>query len=137
MKTIREMSQSELAAYVGSHLAEKGIHVVLTGGAAVSFYVGPKYVSKDIDLVADWAPKTAALNKAMAEIGFSKRARYYTHSQTEQLIEILPGPLSVGEQSNLKAQEIRLSTGKLKILSPTDCVKDRLAAFFHWVIPSL
>ncbi len=23
-------------------------------------------------------------------------------------------------------------TGQLRILSPTDCIKDRLAAFFHW-----
>jgi hypothetical protein len=25
-----------------------------------------------------------------------------------------------------------LSTGVLRLLSPTDCVKDRLAAWFHW-----
>jgi hypothetical protein len=28
--------------------------------------------------------------------------------------------------------EIRLSTGILRIISPTDCVKDRLAAYYHW-----
>ncbi len=25
-----------------------------------------------------------------------------------------------------------LSTGILKIISPTDCVKDRLAGYYHW-----
>ena len=25
-----------------------------------------------------------------------------------------------------------MATGTLKLLSPTDCVKDRLAAFYHW-----
>lgn len=25
-----------------------------------------------------------------------------------------------------------LRTGRLRLLSPTDCVKDRLAAYFHW-----
>jgi hypothetical protein len=29
-------------------------------------------------------------------------------------------------------REIRLSTGILRVISPTDCVKDRLAAFYHW-----
>jgi hypothetical protein len=28
--------------------------------------------------------------------------------------------------------EIKLTTGVLKIVSPTDCVKDRLAAYYHW-----
>jgi hypothetical protein len=27
---------------------------------------------------------------------------------------------------------MELSTGTLTLLSPTDCVKDRLAAFYHW-----
>jgi hypothetical protein len=28
--------------------------------------------------------------------------------------------------------EKKLSTGILKVISPTDCVKDRLAAYYHW-----
>jgi hypothetical protein len=27
---------------------------------------------------------------------------------------------------------MRFSTGRLSLISPTDCVKDRLAAYFHW-----
>ncbi len=27
---------------------------------------------------------------------------------------------------------MKFSTGRLSLLSPTDCVKDRLAAFYHW-----
>ncbi|MDI6740798.1 MAG: hypothetical protein QME74_10605 [Candidatus Edwardsbacteria bacterium] len=27
---------------------------------------------------------------------------------------------------------MKLPTGRLHLLSPTDCVKDRLAAYFHW-----
>ncbi len=30
------------------------------------------------------------------------------------------------------AREIRLDTGLLRIISPTGCVKDRLAAYYHW-----
>mgnify|MGYP006298410697 CR=1 FL=1 len=32
---------------------------------------------------------------------------------------------------NRKIDEIRVPTGILKIISPTDCVKDRLAWFYH------
>jgi hypothetical protein len=28
--------------------------------------------------------------------------------------------------------EIKLSTGTLRVISPTDCVKDRLASYFHF-----
>ena len=51
MKSIDEMSQAELAAYVHDHLRKTGIDVVLSGGAAVGIYSQGEYVSKDIDFV--------------------------------------------------------------------------------------
>ncbi len=51
MKPISKMSQSEVGAYVVTHLQKAGIKVVLSGGAAVSIYSKRKYVSKDLDLV--------------------------------------------------------------------------------------
>lgn len=51
MKQIKNMSQSELAAYIQDSLAQEGIEVVLSGGSAVSFYSSNKYVSKDLDLI--------------------------------------------------------------------------------------
>ena len=33
---------------------------------------------------------------------------------------------------DLQVSEISLETGTLLLLSPTDCVKDRLAAYFFW-----
>jgi hypothetical protein len=38
MKSIHEMTQIELAAYFQSHLQEKGVIVVLSGGASVLLY---------------------------------------------------------------------------------------------------
>ncbi len=32
----------------------------------------------------------------------------------------------------MQVDEITLPTGILRIISPTDCVKDRLAAYYHW-----
>jgi hypothetical protein len=132
VKNIGSMSQAELAAFVQTHLEKRGIKLVLSGGAAVSFYVGGLYVSKDIDLIADWPPKTAALNDAMAEIGFHSKGKYFSHPETEEIVEILPGPISAGEEHITKSNEVQLSTGTLKLLWPTDCVKERLAGFFYW-----
>ena len=50
MKSIKEMTQGELAAFVQSRLLEKEIDVVLSGGASVSIYSSNRYVSLDLDL---------------------------------------------------------------------------------------
>jgi hypothetical protein len=55
MKTIKEMTQGELGAYIQSHLRQKGIEVVLSGGAAVGIYSNNLYVSKDLDFVNVYA----------------------------------------------------------------------------------
>jgi hypothetical protein len=44
------MSPGELAAFVCSHLENRGIRVVLSGGGCVSFYASDRYVSMDLDL---------------------------------------------------------------------------------------
>ena len=38
MKPIKEMSRTELAAFIQSHLESNGIDVVLSGGSCVSIY---------------------------------------------------------------------------------------------------
>jgi hypothetical protein len=47
-------------------------------------------------------------------------------------MEFPPGPLTVGMEPVKSIRKIRLSTGILHVISPTDCVKDRLAAYYHW-----
>jgi len=54
------------------------------------------------------------------------------HPDTPYIIEFPPGPLSVGAEPVRQIQELDYSTGRLELLSPTDCVKDRLAAYYHW-----
>ena len=38
----------------------------------------------------------------------------------------------IGDQRIEKVTQRKTAAGKLRLLSPTDRVKDRLAAFFHW-----
>jgi hypothetical protein len=40
--------------------------------------------------------------------------------------------LTVGDERVEKVAIRNTVTGRLRLLSPTDCVKDRLAAYFHW-----
>jgi hypothetical protein len=132
MKPVRQMTQAELAAFVQSHLRKKGIQVVLSGGATVAIYSHGKYVSNYLDLVDVYSIKRKIIRDSMEIIGFLEEGRYFKHRDSKFLIEFPPGPLTVGLEPIKEIDEIKLSTGILRIISPTDCVKDRLAAYYHW-----
>jgi len=126
------MSQSELAAYIQDTLQADGVNVVLSGGSAVSFYSSNKYVSKDLDLINASFAKRSKIKSVMEKIGFEEKGRYFINSDTKFFVEFPDGPLSVGEEPVKEVSEFELATGTLRILSPTDCVKDRLCAFYFW-----
>jgi len=132
MKRIKNMSQVELAAYIQDSLQAKGMQVVLSGGSAVSFYSSNKYVSKDLDLINTGFAKRSKIKSVMENLGFTEKARYFIHPETTFFVEFPNGPLSVGEEPVKEVSEFELATGTLKVLSPTDCVKDRLCAFYFW-----
>jgi hypothetical protein len=132
MKPVKNMTQGELGAFIQSHLSRKGIEVVLSGGAAVAIYSNDKYVSKDLDLVNVYAVNRRKIRDAMMEIGFYESGRYFKHPESQFFVEFPPGPLTIGDEPVKEIVHKKLSTGVLKIISPTDCVKDRLAAYFHW-----
>jgi hypothetical protein len=132
MKSISKMTQAELATYVQSHLETKGITVILSGGAAVAIYTVNKYVSADIDLVDVYNVDRKKMIAAMKEIGFSEKNRYFIHPDTKHMVEFPPGPLYVGDEPVKNINKIKFSTGILRVISSTDCVKDRLAAYYFW-----
>jgi hypothetical protein len=132
MKQIGSMSQVELAAYIQDSLDREGIKVVLSGGSAVSFYSSDKYVSKDLDLINANFAKRSRIRLVMEKIGFQEQGRYFMNPQTQFFVEFPDGPLSVGEEPVKEISEFELATGTLRVVSATDCVKDRLCAFYFW-----
>jgi hypothetical protein len=132
MKPIREMTQAELGAFVQSHLRDNGINLVLSGGAAVSIYSSGRYVSLDLDMVNVYSVRFSLIRMAMQEIGFEERARCFKHPDSQFFVEFPPGPLTIGDEPVRQINSIELPTGTLKVISPTDSVKDRLAAYYHW-----
>jgi hypothetical protein len=132
MKAIRELTNAELAAYVQSRLRDKGIDVVLSGGACVSVYSGDRYVSMDLDLINTRFARRRRIRETMCEIGFTEKGRHFTHPESRFSVEFPPGPLAVGSEPVKNIDEHTLDSGLLRIISPTDCVKDRLAGYYHW-----
>lgn len=132
MKKIKSMSQAELAAFIQDVLQKDGIKVVLSGGSAVSFYSHNKYVSKDLDLINTSFSRRSKIKAAMESINFQEKGRYFINPETDFFVEFPAGPLSVGEEPVKEVSEFDLATGTLRVVSATDCVKDRLCAFYFW-----
>jgi hypothetical protein len=126
------MSLGELAAFVGAHLKKHDIKAVLSGGACVSIYTSNRYESFDLDFIENISTSRKKLKQVLAKIGFIEDARYYKNPDTPFFLEFPPGPLSVGDEPVKKISKVKLSTGEFLLLSPTDCIKDRLAGFYHW-----
>jgi len=76
--------------------------------------------------------KRSDIKKAMEELGFHEKNRFFYHPQTRFSVEFPPVPLAVGDEFIRNPDVLSLSTGKLPLLSPTDCVKNRLAGYYHW-----
>lgn len=131
MKPVSDMNRIELASYISSQLRECGISVVLSGGSCVSIYSGDKYVSLDLDFIETGISSRAAVTRCMRGLGFSERHRYFEHPGVDILVEFPAGPLGIGNEPITEFREIRTSVGILRLLTPTDCVKDRLAWFYH------
>lgn len=132
MNKVRDMNIGELGAYICSHLNNHGIQVALSGGSVVSIYAQDKYVSLDLDFINLRHTTRQQLKTVLKEIGFEEQKRYFVNNETEFFIEFPAGPLAVDNEPVAKLVELQFKTGVLRLLSPTDCVKGRLAAFYHW-----
>jgi hypothetical protein len=129
---IKDISLKDLAIYVFDYLSKHGIDTVLSGGACVTIYTDNKFISYDLDFVLISTKKQKEIKSLLEKIGFYAEGRHFKHKDTEFFLEFIPPPLSVGEEPIKEISEIRKGNRTLKLLSPTDCVKDRLAAYYYW-----
>jgi hypothetical protein len=126
-------TEKELWEFVASHLKLRGVSTVLVGGAVVSIYTDGAYQSGDLDFIlTDLFVKK--IPEIMKDIGFEKRGgRHYVHPECSHLyVEFPKGPLEIGDDTDIVPDEITVDGVTIKILSPTDCVKDRLATYIYF-----
>lgn len=126
-------SEKELWEYVAVHLKKRGIDTVLVGGAVVAIYSNGAYQSGDLDFVK-LSLMVKGLDESMSEIGFKKDGRHYVHPDCRHLFVEFPGgpPLGIGDDHKVKPDSVNVNGTVIKILSPTDCVNDRLASYIYF-----
>ena len=128
-----QCTEEELWHYVAWHLEGEGIRSVLVGGAVVAIYTEGLYRSGDLDMVPDEISRQR-LEEVLSAIGFHPtKSRYFKHPACPHLfLEFPRGPVEIGEQFPVVPDEIEVEGRTLRLLSPTDSVKDRLAGYIHW-----
>jgi hypothetical protein len=129
-RVTESMAVDEVAALVCSTLERHGIEVVLCGGSVVSIYSENEFESYDLDFVPTGLARK--VDTAMRELGFQRNGRHWRHPQSRYWVEFPPGPVAIGETQVKEFEERTTSQGTLRLLRPTECVMDRLAAYFHW-----
>jgi hypothetical protein len=131
-KQIKDMNLKELGGLICDALIAKDIHVVLSGGSCVEIYSKGEYTSWDLDLINRYNEQFKKIRFVMKELGFKEHNKYFVHDDTKYFIEFPSGPLGVGDTPVENIAEIDTEAGVLRLLTPTDCIKDRLAAYYHW-----
>ena len=132
----RETTLTELAAFVSEALEAAGIVATLSGGSAVSAYTENRYESEDLDFVT--TALLEDLKPVLEPLGFVHTGRprlsVFEHPATRWYVEFPPAPLSFGGTYVDASQCAVLSTptGKVRIITATHSVMDRLIAAASW-----
>ncbi|MFH1715541.1 MAG: hypothetical protein ABH857_05070 [Elusimicrobiota bacterium] len=125
----------ELAGIISSLLTKNNISAILVGGACVSIYSKNKYMSYDLDYVT--YSTIQEIIPVLEKLGFKQEGmRHFKNKDCKYYIEFLSPPVSIGKEESVKRyNDMRTKRGRVILLTATDCVKDRLAAYYHWNDP--
>lgn len=118
--------------HIASYLESKNYGVTLVGGGVATIYSKGKYASGDLDFVLDSLFTHKEFKKAMADLGFENKTRVYSRSDCPFTIDVSTPPIEIGEDGTPEIATQFFAGQTIKILSPTECIKDRLNKAFQW-----
>jgi len=123
----------EIAYAVCTLFHNCGKTVVLTGGSAATIYAPAHYQSRDLDFVMQFSSGGLAVVQKLQELGFeSGPSSIYKHPNSAFTIDFIAGDLAVGEKYISSWKTLHKGDQILHILSPEDCICDRLASYIYW-----
>ncbi|HKU66352.1 MAG TPA: hypothetical protein VJP85_01105 [Candidatus Baltobacteraceae bacterium] len=130
----QESTLADVAFAVAGALEARGISSVLTGGSAAALYAPQAYMSDDADFVLERDEPLSEVAAALQQIGFTRdgKSRIFFHPNSRFTIDFPKGPLAVGGDYVRQTDTLVRDGRRLRILTRLDCVRDRLAHFYHW-----
>jgi hypothetical protein len=119
---------------IAAALEARGISGVLTGGSAAALYAPQTYMSYDADFVLDRDERLDDVSRALQPIGFKRdgKSRIFYHPASRFTVDFPKGPLAVGGDYVERTATLTREGQVLRILTRADCVRDRLAHYYHW-----
>jgi len=132
VESLKGLKLKSVAAAICSYLTDKGFDPVLTGPACASIYGGADIRSNDIDFVIS-EYVVDEIERAMKKLGFfCKVYRTFGSKELPFSVSFLPPPLTVGDDIVHDFNLMKTPKGELRTLTPTDCVRQRLATFYRF-----
>ncbi|HVA29313.1 MAG TPA: hypothetical protein VNF68_14115 [Candidatus Baltobacteraceae bacterium] len=130
----RESTLEDICFAVAEALESHDMPAVLCGGSAAAIYAPQAYMSADADFVLNHDDSLDDVAVALETIGFRRegRSRIFSHPHTLFTVDFPKGPLAVGGDYVRETSIIERGAMRLRIVTRTDCVRDRLAHFYHW-----
>jgi hypothetical protein len=123
-------TREQFGALVCEALKADGHYAVLVGGSVVSIYTEEIFPSDDLDFAVYRA--ASELHPTLRRLGFNRFVgNTAEHPKAKFYVQFVNGPVAVGEKTNVKPIDKPTSVGSLRMLSPLDCVLDRLTSFIH------
>ena len=113
-------------------LQHVGTVAVLTGGSAATYYAPESYQSGDADFIITLSGDSARAGAQMRRLGYREIGGTYHHDKNIFTVEFPPGPLAVGDDLVRSYDTVKRGREVLRVLSRTDCVRDRLASFYFF-----
>ncbi len=113
-------------------LERAGTVAVLTGGSAATYYAAESYQSRDADFVIQFSANRSHAGQAMRDLGYREIGGTYHHGSNPFTVEFPPGPLAIGGDLIRAHETVTRADEILHVLSRTDSVRDRLAAFYFY-----
>lgn len=132
VSSFRGMHIQQAAAILSAYLRELGYDPVLTGRGCAAIYSRGVIKTKSLDFVVrEYAVEE--MEKAMAKIGFrAEGLRVFAGKSSPYDIVFAPPPLAVGDAVVGDVRIMKTARGPIKMLTPTDCVRQRLSVFYRW-----
>jgi hypothetical protein len=122
----------DVAFAVGTALDRDGIHAVLCGGSAATFYAPDVYQSEDLDFVLTFDADGAIVKRALSDLGYAFKNSMFVHPESHFTVEFPKGPLAIGAEVVTTFETVREGELILHIVSATDAVRDRLNKYAAW-----
>ncbi|MCW5946033.1 MAG: hypothetical protein KIT74_03285 [Fimbriimonadales bacterium] len=129
MKINVHTSLRAVAFLSGTQMRQAGYCVIRTGGSAATSYAPNHDQSIDLDFMIEFAESSSKGSVVLNSHGYRVENSIFFDESDPYTVGFVRGPIMIGEDEVRACNTLRERNCQLNVLTPTDCVRDRLAPF--------